>query len=149
MKPQFWRLWPLQQVRQSPNPALRVLCSALAWGHFWKTNQPTNQPDRKISQKNLQRFSNTSEIILWLIGEVLTAAIKFGVVALYFLLFHHTSGSFEVTVAGVNVVKRFKWLNQIFTSKDLWQNWQFSSELLEVSFWWGLVWFFCGFPSAP
>lgn len=85
-----------------------VLCSCI---ETLPKNQPTNQPERKTSQKNLQRavrWTNSSENILGLIGEVLTAAIQIGVMALYFLLSHHTSGSFEATVAGVHVVKSFK-----------------------------------------
>lgn len=74
-------------------------------------NQPTNRPGIKISQRNLLSsvwWTNTSETILWLTGEILTAAIKFGVVTVYFLLSHHTSGSLEATVAGVHVIKSFK-----------------------------------------
>lgn len=85
-----------------------VLCSCM------KTllkNQRTNQPESKVSQKIPQRavwWTNTSETILGLIGEVLTAATQTGVTTLYFLLSHHTSGSFEATVAGVHVVKKFQ-----------------------------------------
>lgn len=148
MKPQFWRLWPLQQGRQSTNPASRGLCSGLAWRNFLKTSQPINQIEKQ-AKKILQRsvwWTNTSETILGLIGEVLTAAVQIGVMTLHFLLSHHITGSLEATVAGVHVVKIFQWFHQIFTPKNLWQDNSHQNkkkELWEVSFCWGLVWFVC------
>lgn len=128
--------------------SLKGLCSVPAWRNFLKTSQPINQTEKQ-AKKILQRsvwWTNTSETILGLIGEVLTAAVQIGVMTLHFLLSHHITGSLEATVAGVHVVKIFQWFHQIFTSKNLWQDNSHQNkkkELWEVSFCWGLVWFVC------